>query len=91
MKGLHALIAIELFDASTTQHTTFCNMLEKDNWSRISNTSMVWRLSFREYVKRTGAIRTIQSSLHKAKQAGNIEQLEYAVQMDLTEVLIAKA
>jgi hypothetical protein len=87
--GLHALVAIDLSKTPEPQYEQFCKALEKDNWVRIGDSSTIWSVSFQEPVRRMGAIRTIQSSLHRAKKVSNVMHLVYAVQVDVKEVLVA--
>lgn len=87
--GLHALVAIDLSETPQPQYEQFFKALEKDNWIRIGHSSAIWSVSFHEPVRRMRAIRTIQSSLHRAKKMSNVLPMEYAIQIDVKEVLVA--
>ncbi|HTF17794.1 MAG TPA: hypothetical protein VK658_06965 [Chryseolinea sp.] len=91
MHGFHALVAVDLPEITEQQNRQFCEVLEGNNWTMVSKRSMIWRVSFRLHVRRMGAIRTIQSSLHEAKKGCGVKYVEYAVQMDVKEVVVAKA
>lgn len=91
MQGLQALVAIDLSQVNELQKQWFCKALEDYNWVRINKQDIMWRISFRPQVKRMGAIRTIQASLHKAGNASGLKNVEYAVQMDAAEVVSGNA
>ncbi|HLA55573.1 MAG TPA: hypothetical protein VK623_05715 [Flavobacterium sp.] len=85
----HALIALDLTGVPEEKTAVFYNTLANEKWAKVSNLSTSWKVSFLVGVTRQGAISTLESDLHKAKEAGKIARINYAIQLDTQDLLIS--
>ena len=83
-----ALITLDLVDAIKKERDLFYSVLENEKWIKISNLTTSWKATFEEGVTRSGAIKTIQQDLIKAKNKSKIKKVEYALQLDKETVII---
>jgi hypothetical protein len=85
----HALITLDLTGVPEEKTTVFYNALENEKWAKVSKLSTSWKVSFMAGVTRQGAICTLENDMHKAKEAGKIARVNYAIQLDTQDLLIS--
>ena len=72
--GYKALVILELPNASEEQKTIFHTVLLKELW-------------FNQNWSRGSAIEAIESDLKKAQEISGVEQIQYALQLDIQLVV----
>lgn len=88
--GYKVLITIDLPDIDSKTRDEFYNVLKEEKWSKIESLTTAWKVSFKDDVKREGAISTLESDLKKAKEKSKAKKVEYAIQMDKEQVVVKK-
>jgi hypothetical protein len=86
--GYKALVTLDLLEAATKEREEFYEVLESENWIKISNLDTAWKINFIDGGTRIGAINTIKNDLEKAKQKSKTKRVDYAIQIDVNDVII---
>lgn len=87
--GYHALITLDFTGVTKDCIENFHRILAEEKWVKVRNQSSSWKVSFQQGVSRTGAIRTLEKDLLKAKLSSTINRVDYAIQMDTEDLLIS--
>lgn len=82
-----ALIVLELPNATDEQREVFYKILQEENWVKLDNLTTAWKTSFNEGSTRDGAIHVLKIDLDKAKNVSNVTQVNYAIQLDLNQII----
>jgi len=88
--GYNVLVTLNLPKVAETQREAFYAVLDHENWSKITSLTASWRVSFADSVGREAAIATIQAQLLNAKNETNVKRVDYALQLDKSEIIVAK-
>lgn len=82
--GYKALVILELPNASEEQKNIFHTVLLKELWFKIQNLNTAWEIAFNQNWSRGSAI---ESDLKKAQEISGVEQIQYALQLDIQLVV----
>lgn len=88
--GYKALVTLDLLEASSKQREDFYEVLKNEKWVKIPNLDTAWKISFADNVTRIEAIKIIQNHIRKAKEKSNVKRVDYALQLDLNDLVIDK-
>jgi hypothetical protein len=88
--GYKVLVTLNLPKITGSQRDVFYTVLDNENWSKIPSLTASWRVSFADSVGREAALATIQALLLKAKNESNVKRVDYALQLDKSEIIVAK-
>ncbi|WP_281322496.1 hypothetical protein [Flavobacterium aestivum] len=84
-----ALVTLDLPEATKEQREIFYQVLKDEKWTKISNLDTAWKVTFKDGVTRIDAINTIKNDLEKAKLKSKLKRVDYAIQIDVNDVIIA--
>ena len=82
------LVTLDLPDATEEQRKSFYEALTNENWKKIPNLTTAWKASFKDNVTRENAISTMELDLQKAKNTSKVKRVDYAMQLDPSDVII---
>lgn len=85
--GYKALVILELPNASEEQKNIFHTVLLKELWFKIQNLNTAWEIAFNQNRSRGSAIEAIESDLKKAQEISGVQQIQYALQLDIQLVV----
>jgi hypothetical protein len=83
-----ALVTLDLPEATKDQREIFYQTLEDEKWTKLPNLDTAWKMTFVDGVTRIGAINAIKNDLEKAKQKSKLKRVDYAIQIDVNDVII---
>jgi hypothetical protein len=86
--GYKVLVTLDLPGATEEQRSSFYDVLTTEKWAKMSNMTTAWRASFADTFNRNTAISTLQSHLKKAKNESKVKMVDYAMQLDESDVVI---
>lgn len=86
--GYKVLVTLDLPGATEKQRDVFYEVLKKKYWKKIENLTTTWKVSFADDVNRVTAITILQRHQQIAKDDNKVKKVEYAMQLDLSEVII---
>ena len=84
--GFKALITIDLPSVTEENRKVFYKSLEEDKWVKVTRLTTTWRATFQSTVTRDGAIQALIADLRSAKVKSGIRKVEYALQLDESEI-----
>lgn len=86
--GYKALVTLDLPFATGKQRDDFYESLKKNNWYKIPSLTTAWYVSFLDGATRDSAIMVLKNHLNEAKNYSRAQKVEYALQLDLNDVVI---
>lgn len=86
--GYKVLVTLDLPDATEEQRTIFYEELENKKWKKIPNLTTAWKASFADDVNIENAILIMEDDLQKAKNVSKVKRVDYAMQLDQSNVII---
>lgn len=88
--GYKALVTLDLLDATTKQREDFYETLKEEKWIKIPNLDTAWKISFSDGGTRDGAVNILKKHIKKAKEKSKVKRVDYAIQLDLNDLVIDK-
>ncbi|MFK7077234.1 hypothetical protein V3468_05070 [Flavobacterium oreochromis] len=88
--GYKALVTLDLPNVTTEQRKNFYEVLIKEGWNKINDLDTAWKVIFQDGGTRNGAITIIVSHIKKAKEISKASRVNYALQIDLNDLVIDK-
>jgi hypothetical protein len=86
--GYKALVTLDLPSATERQRELFYESLVKNKWSKISSLTTAWRVNFLYETTRANAIIELENDLIQAERESKTQKLEYAIQLDIYDLVI---
>jgi hypothetical protein len=87
--GYNALVTLDLKKATDDERLTFNNVLIGENWTKIKSLTTAWKILFNDHATREFAIEALKSDLKKAKEKSKIKKVEFAIQLDKSDLIIS--
>ncbi|MBI5541248.1 MAG: hypothetical protein HY951_14375 [Bacteroidia bacterium] len=89
--GYKALITLDLNSTNDGKlRDLFYSELKNKHWVKISSLTTTWTANFSENTNRDDAIKHLITHLQEAKKFSKIPSVEYAIQLDKSDVVISK-
>lgn len=86
--GYKALITIDLPYAESEQRKKYYQVLEEAKWTKITELTTAWKVTFREGVSYMHAVSVIQNVIRKAEKASDTCITNYAMHLGLKNVVL---
>lgn len=87
--GYEVLISLDLPKVTETKREKFYKVLASESWIKIHNLSTTWRVSIKDNLDRETVIKILKKDLLKAKNESEVSKVDFAIQMDKSDVIIS--